>query len=117
MGWNSAGEIFDPVCTLIVAAVEGKAMRPDEAERVLTTLIGKLQDGDWDVEEESLSEFVAYPFVVAAFKAQGVEVQEWMLPADEDDDSCGDCASGKCHGGDPEFCECARHSISVVVRR
>lgn len=38
-------------------------------------------------------------------------------PADEDDDSCGDCASGKCHGGDPEFCECARHSISVEAGR
>lgn len=26
---------------------------------------------------------------------------------------CGDCTDGKCHGGDPEYCECARHAASV----
>lgn len=30
-----------------------------------------------------------------------------------DDGTCGDCADGKCHGTDPDDCECARHSASV----
>jgi hypothetical protein len=79
MGWNSAGDIFDPVCTVIVKGVEGRAIAEDEATKVLTNMIRVLQNHDWDVEEESLSEFVEYPFVVEAFKAQGVEVQDWML--------------------------------------
>lgn len=81
MGWASAGEIFDPVCALIVKGVEGKAIAEDEATKVLKTLIAKLQDGDWDTEYESLSEFREHPFVVAAFEAQGVE-----LYVDEDED-------------------------------
>lgn len=80
MGWNSAGDIFDPVCTLIVKGVERGGISEAEAITVLTSFIAKLQDGDWDVEDESLEQFVDYPFVVAAFKAQGVEVQDWMLP-------------------------------------
>lgn len=82
MGWNSAGDIFDPVCTLIVKGVEGKAIAEDEATKVLTALIAKLQDGDWDTEDESLAEFAEHPFVVAAFAAQGVEVQDWMRKED-----------------------------------
>lgn len=78
MGWASAGEIFDPVCSLIVKGVEGKAIAEDEATKVLKTLIAKLQDGDWDTEEESLAAFVDHSCVVAAFVAQGVEVQSWM---------------------------------------
>lgn len=74
MGWSSAGDIFDPVCALIVKGVEGKAIAEAEATKVLTVLIGKLQDGDWDTEDESLALFTDHPFVVAAFEAQGVEV-------------------------------------------
>jgi hypothetical protein len=33
---------------------------------------------------------------------------------DWDDGTCGDCADGKCHGGDPDDCGCARHSASVT---
>ncbi len=80
MGWNSAGDIFDPVCTLIVEAVEAESIPVETATKVLAKLIERLQDGDWDVEDESLEQFVDYPFVVEAFKTQGVEVQDWMLP-------------------------------------
>lgn len=118
MGWNSAGDIFDPVCTFVVKAVESNGIAEADATALLTMLIAKLQNGDWDVEEESLSEFVDYPFVVAAFKAQGVEVQDWMLRGTEgdveDDGTCGDCADGRCHGGEPGQCGCARHDASQV---
>lgn len=32
-----------------------------------------------------------------------------------DDGTCGDCESGRCHGGDPEECGCARHAASVTT--
>lgn len=31
----------------------------------------------------------------------------------EDDGTCGDCAEGRCHGGDPDDCGCDRHAASV----
>jgi hypothetical protein len=30
-----------------------------------------------------------------------------------DDSLCGDCMDGKCHGGEPDDCGCARHAASV----
>jgi len=32
----------------------------------------------------------------------------------EDDGTCGDCADGRCHGGEPGQCGCARHDASQV---
>ncbi|MEU8035678.1 hypothetical protein [Streptosporangium sp. NPDC049078] len=29
------------------------------------------------------------------------------------DGTCGDCATGKCHGTEPDDCGCARHDASV----
>lgn len=53
MGWASAGDIFDPVAqALINAHVADEVLRD-----VLGTLIGQLQDGDWDTESESLDQF------------------------------------------------------------
>jgi hypothetical protein len=40
--------------------------------RVLGNLIGALQAGDWDTEDESLAEFKDDPAIVAAFVAHGV---------------------------------------------
>lgn len=34
--------------------------------------------------------------------------------AAEDDGTCGDCADGRCHGGEPGQCGCARHDASQV---
>lgn len=36
--------------------------------------------------------------------------------ADDDEGLCGDCMEGRCHGGDPECCGCARHEASVEAR-
>ena len=70
MGWASAGAIFDPVAK---AMVELKA--PDEMKtRVLGDLIGALQDGDWDTEEESLDLFKDDPPIVEAFRQHDVIV-------------------------------------------
>jgi hypothetical protein len=112
MGWSSAGGIFDPICTAMVEGVDAKKVDEAWATATLTKLIAHLQDGDWDTEDESLEQFVGHPFVVAAFKAQGVEV--WLDEDEGDDGTCGDCADGRCHGGEPGQCGCARHDASQV---
>lgn len=83
MGWASASEIFDPVCELIALGVQKKAIPAERATEVLTGVIAKLQDNDWDTEWSSLERFSEHAFVVAAFAAQGVELD------DEDDDEDG----------------------------
>lgn len=74
MGWSSGDEVFDPVCTTIVNGVVTGQMEVDFATEVLIKLIRGLQDRGWDTEDESLGEFRDREFVVAAFKAQGVEL-------------------------------------------
>jgi hypothetical protein len=87
MGWSSAGYIFDPVAK---ALIELKA--PDEIKiRVLGDLIGALQQGDWDTEGESLTEFEDDPAVVEAFRQHGVLLD------------CGDN-----DGADDRWCELER---------
>jgi hypothetical protein len=68
MGWASAGDIFDPVAQ---AMVELNAPH-DMKVRVLGDLIGALQDGDWDTEEESLEQFQDDPAIVEAFRRHDV---------------------------------------------
>jgi hypothetical protein len=68
MGWASAGAIFDPAAK---AMVELNA--PDEMKiRVLGDLIGALQEGDWDTENESLEEFADDEAIVEAFRRHDV---------------------------------------------
>jgi len=68
MGWASAGAIFDPVAKAMV-----ELGAPDEMKiRVLGDLIGALQDGDWDTEDESLGEFQDDAAIVEAFRRHGV---------------------------------------------
>ena len=76
MGWSSANEIFDPVASALIELDASDAV----LRKVLGRLIDKLQDGDWDTEDESLHEFRHHPAVVAAFADHGVH-----LPTDEDD--------------------------------
>ena len=86
MGWASAGAIFDPVARALV-----ELSAPDEVKvRVLGDLIGALQEGDWDTEDESLSEFQDDPAIVEAFRRHNVIV------------SCGS------EGDDGEWCELER---------
>jgi hypothetical protein len=72
MGWNSANRIFDPVARALV-----KAGADDDTKRtVLGDLIGELQDGDWDTEDESLEDFLDDPAIVAAFADKGVHLSD-----------------------------------------
>ncbi len=69
MGWNSANDIFDPVARrFILLGAEDDLVTTD----ILTVLIAKLQDRDWDTEDESLEEFRDYPAIVEAFRRNGV---------------------------------------------
>jgi len=71
MGWASATEIFDPVAKALV-----ELNAPDEMKtRVLGDLIGALQDGDWDTEDESLEEFKDDPAIVEAFRQHDVYIR------------------------------------------
>jgi hypothetical protein len=68
MGWNSAGEIFDPVAQAMIELNASDEMKI----RVLGDLIGALQDGDWDTEDESLDQFGDDPAIVEAFRQHDV---------------------------------------------
>lgn len=68
MGWASAGDIFDPVAQALVDLGADR----DTKWRVLGTLIDKLQDGDWDTEDESWEEFRHDPDIVALFGQRGI---------------------------------------------
>lgn len=72
MGWNSAGDIFDPVAqALLDSNVDYYS-----TVHILTVLIRGLQDGDWDTEDESLEQFAQWPAVVEAFEKCGVPYRE-----------------------------------------
>lgn len=70
MGWNSANRIFDPVARALIEV----GASDDVKRRVLGDLIGHLQDGDWDTEDESLEDFKNDPAIVAAFAANDVHL-------------------------------------------
>lgn len=72
MGWSSANEIFNPVArSLQEAGVSDETKR-----KVLGDLIGGLQDGDWDTEDESLEDFLDDPAIVAAFADHNVHLSD-----------------------------------------
>lgn len=82
MGWNSAGEIFDPVAKALI-----ELGASDETKtRVLGDLISALQDGDWDTEDESLELFKDDPAIVAAFADHDVHLDEVDDGTDADSD-------------------------------
>lgn len=70
MGWTSTGAVFDSVAK---ALVELNAPA-DTKTRVLGDLIGALQEGDWDTEDESLDAFRDDPAIVEAFGQHGVTI-------------------------------------------
>jgi hypothetical protein len=72
MGWSSANQIFNPVArALIDAGADDTTKR-----KVLSNLIGGLQDGDWDTEDESLEDFLHDPAVVGAFADRNVHLPD-----------------------------------------
>ncbi|MET8475401.1 hypothetical protein ABZY90_19705 [Streptomyces sp. NPDC006422] len=72
MGWSSAGSIFDPVAKALQDAGVDDATKRD----VLGQMIGNLQDGDWDTEDESLEGFLDDPAIVSAFADRGVHLSD-----------------------------------------
>lgn len=72
MGWSSANQIFNPVARSL-----REAGASDQTKRkVLGDLIGGLQDGDWDTEDESLEEFLDDPAIVRAFADRDVHLDD-----------------------------------------
>lgn len=72
MGWSSANQIFNPVArALIDAGADDTTKRA-----VLVDLIGGLQEGDWDTEDESLEDFLHDPAVVGAFADRNVHLSD-----------------------------------------
>jgi hypothetical protein len=67
MGWASGGEIFDEVAQALIEAKASDELK----QRLLTRLIDKLRDGDWDTCDESLERFADDPAIVAAFADNG----------------------------------------------
>lgn len=72
MGWASAGDIIDPQIPIMVEAVDNGELDEAKAVEVLSNLIDKLQDNDWDTEDESLEQWLHVPWVVKAFAQHGV---------------------------------------------
>ncbi|MFJ8146011.1 hypothetical protein ACIQ6R_13155 [Streptomyces sp. NPDC096048] len=72
MGWNSANRIFDPVARALQETNADDATK----RKVLGGLIGELQDGDWDTEDESLEDFLDDPAIVKAFADKNVHLSD-----------------------------------------
>jgi hypothetical protein len=71
MGWSSANQIFDPVAQALIDT----GATPEVKRKVLGDLIGGLQDGDWDTEDESLERFRKDPAIVAAFADHDIALE------------------------------------------
>lgn len=72
MGWNTGGDIFDPVARALVdLGADEKTKRT-----VLGKLIDTLQANDWDTEDESLYAFRDDPVIVDLFHEAGVSIEE-----------------------------------------
>ncbi|MFE2967546.1 hypothetical protein ACFXKC_28510 [Streptomyces sp. NPDC059340] len=72
MGWSGANAVFNPVArSLIEAGVDDTTKR-----KVLGDLIGGLQEGDWDTEDESLEDFLDDPAIVQAFADHDVHLSD-----------------------------------------
>lgn len=72
MGWSSANSIFDPVAK----ALQDAGVDDTTKRNVLGQMIGNLQDGDWDTEDESLEAFLDDPAIVSAFADHGVHLSD-----------------------------------------
>lgn len=68
MGWAGGNDIFDAVAHDVMAAPIARAVRM----RILSTLIGALQDQDWDTEDEALGRWSMHREAVDAFRLQGI---------------------------------------------
>lgn len=77
MGWNSANEIFDPICEEVIRQTEkSDGLYPADATSLLTVIIHEFQESDWDTEDESLTRFQEYDYVVKAFANNDITLEE-----------------------------------------
>lgn len=81
MGFSSGSDVFNPVANLVIQKVENGVLAETVAQEILISLISGLQSVDWDVEDECLEEFFEYTYIVSAFEAQGITLDD-----DEDED-------------------------------
>jgi len=81
MGWSSANEIFNPVAR----SLQEVGVSDQTKRKVLGDLIGGLQDGDWDTEDESLEEFLDDQAIVSAFADHDVHLSDRRCCAREID--------------------------------
>lgn len=72
MGWSSANMIFNPVAR----ALQDTGADDATKRKVLGDLIGNLQEGDWDTEDESLEDFLDDAAIVSAFADRDVHLSD-----------------------------------------
>ncbi len=68
MGWSAGDEIFEAVAHDVMST----PISPASRMRILSGLIGALQDQDWDSEDAALERWSGYPEAVDAFRLQGI---------------------------------------------
>lgn len=68
MGWSSGTRIFDAVVTAVLSE------EPFEKKDVILAVIGALEDGDWDCQNDS--PYWNHPLVQEALKESGY-YDEW----------------------------------------
>lgn len=74
MGFSRGNEVFDPVATIVLGYVDNQTIPAFVAKNILERLIEKLQEVDWDTEDESLHEFLDEPIVVEAFRRNEIYI-------------------------------------------
>lgn len=108
MSFHGGTAIFKPVCAEIVKQVQDEGLDPLAAESILTVFIETLRDSDWGDPEEGLWAFPNASYVVAAFKANGIEddlCEGCGELRDNHCDLCGecDCDGEECDDAEDEF--------------
>ncbi len=68
MGWAGGNDVFDVVAHEVLS----NPIPPAIQMRILSTLIGSLQDQGWDTEDEALERWSSYREAVDAFRLQGI---------------------------------------------
>lgn len=77
MGWNTANDVFDPICEEVIRQTEkSDGLYPSDAISLLTVIIHEFQESDWDTEDESLRRFREYDYVVKAFANNDITLEE-----------------------------------------
>jgi len=68
MGWGSAYSLFNTMADALIEANASDEIK----ERVLTKVIARLQEDDWDTELDSLQSYLDDLAIVRAFANNGI---------------------------------------------